>query len=98
MPRLRKPRHMYHVYLVRYSSEVARRSLEYGEPYHSDEPFMTLESWDALGSSVFDERAAAVHFYRFCRDAMADPLANRVVVDHGEERVVVWIHPPDLRR
>ena len=98
MPRPRKPRHMYHVYLVRYSSEVARRALEYGEPYHSDEPFMTLESWHALGSSAFDERAAAVHFYRFCRDAMADPLASRVMMDHGDERVVVWIQSPESHR
>lgn len=98
MPRPRKLRHMYQVYLVRYSSEAAKRALEYGEPYHSDEPFMTLESWYGLGRSAFDERAAAVHFYRFCRGAMTDPLADRVMVDYGDERVVVWIHPPRAQR
>lgn len=94
MPRPRKPRYMYYVYLVSYSSEAAKRALEYGEPYRSNVPFMTLKMWYGSGMSAFDERTAAVHFYRFCRDAMADPLANRVVVDHGDERVVVWIHPP----
>lgn len=93
MPRPRKPRHMYYVHLVRYSSEAAMRALRYGEPHHSDEPYMILETWSALGSTAFDERAAAVAFYRFCRKAMADPLANRVRVDHGDESVVVWIHP-----
>jgi hypothetical protein len=94
MPRAHKPREMYSVSLIRYTSEEAKQAVITGDwsRYRFLEEPVTVEMW--FCQNAYDERAAAVLFSRLCREASTNHLASRVVLTHGREKVVVWAHPP----
>jgi hypothetical protein len=87
MPRSRKEQHLYIVLFARYRSETVKQAYERGEVPKLEEGSLIIETWPC----GYDKRRAAVKFYNVCLDAMKDPLASRVVLICGEERVYVWM-------
>jgi hypothetical protein len=86
MPRPRKERHLYIVLFARFRSEEIKRAYEEtGQRGEGD--LLEIESWIC----GYDKRRAALKFYNVCLAAMNDPLANRVVLICGEQRVYVWL-------
>lgn len=86
MSQKRKERHLYIVLFARFRSEEVKQAYE-ETGHRGEEDPLDIESWIC----GYDKRRAALKFYNVCLDAINDPLANRVVLICGEQRVYVWL-------
>lgn len=76
MPKAPKPRHLYTVSLVSYASEEIKQRIGKGQ--------MTIGKPEDLKADLYylntDERTAAKHFYKACKDGIKTGLGVWVMV------------------